>query len=253
VFDHVTIRVPDREASEAFYELVLRTLGIGVSVRSRAYVEWDDFALALAEFGTSMMTAKPSTRGLHIAFVAPSRGHVDAFWRAGTEAGYRDNGAPGPRPEYRDDYYGAFLLDPDGNSVEAVHHGVLRRDGWVDHLWIRVADVEASQLFYETIAPIAGFHVHRASADRAQITGLTGSFSIVAGEPTAEVHMAFTAPNDATVHAFHRAAIAAGYRDGGAPGVRAIYHAGYYAAFVLDPDGNNVELVHHNGPGRAAS
>ena len=253
MFDHVTIRVPDREASEAFYELVLRMLGIGISLRSRRYVEWDDFALALADVETRMMTARPPTRGLHIAFVAPSRDHVDAFWRAGTEAGYRDNGAPGPRPEYRDDYYGAFLLDPDGNSVEAVHHGALRRGGWVDHLWIRVADVEASHLFYGTIAPIAGFRVRRVSADCAQITGLTGSFSIVAGEPTAEVHLAFPAPDNATVDAFHRTAIAAGYRDNGAPGVRAIYHAGYYGAFVLDPDGNNVELVHHNGLSRAAS
>ncbi|HEX4518853.1 MAG TPA: VOC family protein [Gaiellaceae bacterium] len=248
MFDHVTIRVPDREASEAFYELVLRTLEIGISVRSRSYVEWDDFAIALADVGTSMMASKPSTRGLHIAFVAPSREHVNAFWRAGTEAGYRDNGVPGPRPQYREDYYGAFLLDPDGNSVEAVHHGAVRRGGWVDHLWIRVADIEASQLFYETIAPIAGFRVSRVSADRAQITGVTGLFSIIAGKPTAEMHLAFPAPDDATVKAFHRTATAVGYRDMGAPGVRAVYHAGYYAAFVLDPDGNNVELVHHNRP-----
>ena len=59
------------------------------------------------------------TRRLHIGFAAPSREHVDAFWRAGTEAGYQDDGAPGPRPQYHADYYGAFLLDPDGNSAEA--------------------------------------------------------------------------------------------------------------------------------------
>ena len=56
------------------------------------------------------------------------------------------------RPEYGDDYYGAFLLDPDGNSIEAVHHGSLRSGGIIDHLWIRVADVNASQAFYDTIA-----------------------------------------------------------------------------------------------------
>ena len=55
--------------------------------------------------------------------MTPSRAHVDEFWRAGTEAGYRDDGAPGPRPQYSPDYYGGFLLDPDGNSAEAVHHG----------------------------------------------------------------------------------------------------------------------------------
>ena len=62
------------------------------------------------------------TRRLHIAFVAPSRAHVHAFWQAGIEAGYRDDGAPGLRPQYRDDYFGAFLLDPDGNNVELVNH-----------------------------------------------------------------------------------------------------------------------------------
>ena len=247
MFDHVTISVSDRAASEDFYALVLRTLGIGISVRSKSYVEWDDFALALANVETRMMNAKPPTRRLHAAFVAPSREHVDEFWRAGTEAGYRDNGAPGPRPQYRDDYYGAFLLDPDGNSVEAVHHSALRRGGWIDHLWIRVADIEASWRFYATIAPIAGLRVRRVSDDRAQITGLTGSFSVVAGEPTEEVHLAFPAPDDATVDAFHRAATAAGYRDDGAPGKRVVYHAGYYAAFVLDPESSNALVIPSSG------
>src|SRR5215210_8344131 len=58
-----------------------------------------------------------------IGFVAPSRPEVDEFWRVGTAAGHPDDGAPGARPQYRPDCYGAFLLDPDGNSVEAVHHG----------------------------------------------------------------------------------------------------------------------------------
>ena len=63
---------------------------------------------------------KPVTRRLHVAFVAPSRAHVHEFWRVGTEAGYRDAGPPGPRPQYSASYYGSFLLDPDGSSVEAV-------------------------------------------------------------------------------------------------------------------------------------
>ena len=53
----------------------------------------------------------------------PPRAAVDPFWRAGIEAGYTDDGRPGPRPEYGDDYYGGFLLDPDGTNVESVHHG----------------------------------------------------------------------------------------------------------------------------------
>jgi catechol 2,3-dioxygenase-like lactoylglutathione lyase family enzyme len=186
------------------------------------------------------------TRRLHIGFFAPSRAHVDEFWRVGTEAGYRDDGAPGPRPQYSDDYYGGFLLDPDGNSAEAVHHGALREAGRIDHLWIRVADVQASKRFYETVAPHAGFRVNADTPDRAQLAGDGASFSVVSGTPTEHLHMAFPVSDDAAVEEFHRAALAAGYRDNGAPGERPVYHAGYYGAYVLDPDGNNVELVNHH-------
>jgi catechol 2,3-dioxygenase-like lactoylglutathione lyase family enzyme len=68
----------------------------------------------------------------------------------------------------------------------------------------------------------------------------------VPGTPTENLHMAFPASDNATVDAFHRDATNAGYRDNGAPGERAIYHPGYYAAFVFDTDGNNIELVNHN-------
>jgi catechol 2,3-dioxygenase-like lactoylglutathione lyase family enzyme len=240
VFDHVAIRVSDREVSERFYETVLRTLGIEKTDASEHLVEWDDFSVSPAQ------PEKPATRGLHIGFVAPSREHVDEFWRAGMTAGYPSDGEPGPRPQYGGDYYGSFLLDPDGNSAEAVHHSTLRQGGWVDHLWIRVADVEAAKRFYETIAPHAGFRLRRDTPDRAQFAGESGSFSVVSGTPAEHVHLAFPASENATVDAFHRAATEAGYRDNGAPGERAIYHPGYYGAFVLDPDGNNIEVVNHN-------
>jgi catechol 2,3-dioxygenase-like lactoylglutathione lyase family enzyme len=240
VFDHVTIRASDRHESERFYTTVLRTLEIEQTHAGEHYTEWDDFSLAAAD------DEKPPTRRLHIAFLAPSRAHVDEFWRVGTDADYRDDGAPGPRPQYSDDYYGAFLLDPDGNSAEAVHHGSMREAGRIDHLWIRVADVAAAKRFYETIAPHAGFRLRRERPDRAQFAGDSGSFSVVAGTPTEHVHMAFPAADNATVDAFHSGAIEAGYRDNGAPGERSIYHPGYYGAYVLDPDGNNVEVVNHN-------
>jgi len=172
---------------------------------------------------------------------------VDEFWRAGVEAGYRSDGEPGPRPEYGDDYYGGFLLDPDGNSAEAVHYSEkLRDDGTVDHLWIRVRDVAASKRFYGLVAPFGRFEQHHDSAERAGFSAGTGSFSVLAGEPTVNVHMAFPADDNSTVDEFHAALTEAGYRDNGAPGERTIYHPGYYGAFVLDPDGNNVEIVCHN-------
>jgi catechol 2,3-dioxygenase-like lactoylglutathione lyase family enzyme len=235
VFDHVTIRVSDGDASRRFYDTVLPTLGI----EQTSADEWDD--LSFAQAGST----EPVTSGLHIAFVAPTRGDVEAFWRVGTEAGYRDDGAPGWRPQYREDYYGSFLLDPDGNSVEAVHHGAMRGGG-IDHLWIRVADVAAAKRFYDVVAPLAGFRLKHDTPDRAQFVGKGGSFSLVAGTPTKPFHMAFATDEDSVVDAFHRAATAAGYADNGAPGERPVYHDGYYGAFVLDPDGHSVEVVNHN-------
>ena len=83
---------------------------------------------------------------------------------------------------------------------------------------------------------------------RVHMAGSDYSFGLVSDERplTENVHIAFSASEDATVRAFHEAALAAGYEDNGAPGERAIYHAGYYGAFVLDPDGLNIEVVNHN-------
>ena len=240
MFDHVTIRVSDRAGSERFYKLVLSMLGIEQTYSGELGAEWDDFSLAPTEEG------KPVTRRLHVGFVAPSRAEVDEFWRVGTEAGFRDDGAPGPRPEYGSDYYGSFLLDPDGNCAEAVHHGNLRTGGVIDHVWMRVADVAESKRFYEAVAPHAGFRLKRDLPERAQFTNGNGSFSLVLGIPSEHVHMAFPAATNAAVDEFHRALLAAGYRDNGAPGERPVYHAGYYGAFVLDPGANNIELVNHN-------
>ena len=150
MFDHVTIRVTDRRATEAVYTAVLGELGIEVTHADEWFVEWDDFSL----LGAS--EARPATSGLHLGFVAPSRAHVDAFWRVGTSYGLADAGAPAERPHYKPDYYGAFLHDPDGNSIEAVHHGSLRLGGNIDHLWLRTADLASSRAFYALVAPLAG-------------------------------------------------------------------------------------------------
>ena len=241
VFDHVTIRTSDRPASERFYETVLRALEIEQTHSGEHYAEWDDFSLAAAD------EESPVTRRLHIGFAAPSREHVDEFWRTGTAAGYESDGEPGPRPQYSDDYYGAFLLDPDGNSIEAVHHGSLRNGGNVDHLWIRVTDVEAATQFYETVGPAAGFRVGSELADRTHFACISGSFS-VSQEPsprrtsTSRSPRRTTRPSTASTATRPRPATATTALPASVP----VYHEGYYAAFVLDPDGNNVEVVNHN-------
>lgn len=240
MFDHVTIRAGDRDASERFYETVFAPIGIERTGADESFIEWNDFSIARPAPGEAV------TRGVHVGFGAASRELVDAFWRAGVEAGFESDGEPGPRTEYGDDYYGGFLLDPDGNSMEAVHFEDVRAG--VDHVWIRVADVEASRRFYETIAPHARFGVASEDPERVQFAGNgPGSFSVLSGDHVTEaLHMAFPANADQAVRDFHQAAVEAGYADNGEPGERPGYHPGYYAAFALDADGHNIELVNHN-------
>jgi len=235
MIDHVDIRVSDRDASQRFYDTVFAVLGKECTNDDSDIVEWGDFSIAA--------DGQPVARNLHIAFYAPSHELVDAFHKAGVDAGYPDDGAPGPRPQYGDDYYGGFLRDPDGNSVEAVYTDNERETGAVDHLWLRTRDVAAIKRFYEA----TGHEIGSDEPDRVQIVTDNASISYVTGEPLTEhVHIAFGAGTNEAVGAFHRAAIEAGYTDNGGPGERAEYHAGYYGAFVLDPDGHNIEAVNHN-------
>ncbi len=244
MFDHVGIRNADLAASERFYRAVLSVLGVQPSYAGTDMVGWEDWWIGAID------GEHPLTRGLHVGLRARDRAQVDAFWQAGIDAGYDSDGEPGPRAQYDPTYYGAFLLDPDGNSVEAVHydreHAV--PVGHVDHLWLRVRDPQASRRFYTAIAPHAGLRLTHDQPDRVQLSGRDHSLSLVRDERplTEHVHLAFTAQENAAVDAFHAAALAAGYEDHGAPGERPQYHPGYYGAFVLDPDGHNIEVVNHN-------
>ena len=244
MIDHVGIAVSDLAASERFYRAVLSTLRVEPSYAGNDMVGWEDWWIAPTD------RDHPVTHGLHVGFRARDRAEVDAFWQAGIGAGYPGDGVPGPRTQYGPTYYGAFLLDPDGNSVEAVHYD--RENavpaGHVDHLWIRVRDIEAAKRFYTTIAPHAGVRLTHDQPDRVRFSGPDYSVSLVRDERprTEHLHLAFPASDDATVRAFHAAAVAAGYADNGPPGERAVYHPGYYGAFVIDPDGHNIEVVHHN-------
>jgi catechol 2,3-dioxygenase-like lactoylglutathione lyase family enzyme len=246
MFDHVTIRVSEPEASERFYDTVLGAIGIAKTGSEGEFgdgcpefAEWDDFSLAPGD---------EPTRGLHIGFCAWSHEDVDRFWRAGVDAGYESDGEPGPRPEYDDDYYGGFLLDPDGNSAEAVYHGGMVRRGNIDHLWIRVPDLGATREFYELISPYSGFELRSQPPGRVHFKGSAGTFALVddSRPNTENLHLAFSADSNEQVDAFHAAAVGAGYESNGGPGERPQYHSGYYAAYVFDPAGANVELVNHN-------
>lgn len=119
MLDHVTLGVTDVGRSKAFYDQALRPLGI-----ERLYAEGDSFAgygaNGKAFFWIGLKDAAQT--GAHVAFAVADRHTVDRFHQAALAAGGRDNGAPGLRPHYHANYYGAFALDPDGNNIEAVCH-----------------------------------------------------------------------------------------------------------------------------------
>ena len=121
IIDHLKIGVSDLEASSRFYAQALEPLGfeeLGPWSDARREVsfgtkEADDFAIS--------KKYEPGGQ-VHVAFAADTREQVDRFHAAALAAGGTDNGGPGPRPEYSEGYYGAFVLDPDGHNVEAVCH-----------------------------------------------------------------------------------------------------------------------------------
>jgi catechol 2,3-dioxygenase-like lactoylglutathione lyase family enzyme len=117
----------------------------------------------------------------------------------------------------------------------------------LDHLGLRVSDFAASKRFFESALAPLNYTVVMEFGGSVAGLGAEGKpdFWISEGEPVAQIHVAFVSPDRATVDAFYEAALAAGGRDNGAPGVRPDYHANYYGAFVYDLDGNNIEAVCH--------
>lgn len=115
----------------------------------------------------------------------------------------------------------------------------------IDHLGIAVTDVSRSAAFYEKALAPLGYSITRRFGEHIAL-GQQGkpTFWLSQGKPH-PMHIGFVATGRATVRAFHQAALAAGGKDNGAPGVREHYHPNYYGAFVLDPDGYNIEAVCH--------
>lgn len=239
--DHVGVQTSNLDASLRLFSRGFELLGFqGGRVDSGGFHEWDNFAIARATGD------RPVTRNLHVAFVASSRAQVDRWWGGLTGAGHRDDGAPGPRPEYSPSYYGAFIRDHDGNSIEAVSYDTSDgAAGVIDHLWVRVRDIGATRGFYAPVAESLGLAV-RDRRDRITLVTESGTVTFVEGAPTENLHLAFGVGGEEPVRAFHHAGLRAGGLDNGAPGERPEYHPGYFGAFVHDPDANNVEAVFHD-------
>jgi catechol 2,3-dioxygenase-like lactoylglutathione lyase family enzyme len=125
MLDHIGLNVSNIARSRAFYEAALQPLGFSVLMQVTREITGSDaehlgFGAGKPDFWISS-TGNPHSR-LHIAFKAQDRKAVDAFYKAAMAAGGKDNGAPGLRPQYHPNYYGAFVFDPDGNNAEAVCH-----------------------------------------------------------------------------------------------------------------------------------
>jgi catechol 2,3-dioxygenase-like lactoylglutathione lyase family enzyme len=130
----------------------------------------------------------------------------------------------------------------------------LHRGRLIDHLHLVVRDFPASQKFYTAVLDVLGIPMGGAAEDYFWADELfvsTPDSDAAAGALTGRHHLAFQAQDRAMVEAFYQAALASGGKDNGAPGERP-YHPGYYAAFVLDPDGNNIEAVFHGDARRSA-
>ena len=122
----------------------------------------------------------------------------------------------------------------------------LKRGRLIDHLHLRARDLEASRRFYAAVLDVLGIEMISAPDHF-----FADELWVDAGQPATHVHFAFQTPDRATVDRWHAAGLAAGGRDNGKPGERK-YHPGYYAAYLLDPDSNNVEAVYH-GPGKRSA
>ena len=120
MFDHITITVSDFQQSKAFYEACLAPFGYrSLFGEDGVYA---GFGSTRPQFWISQRDdTHPTVTKTHIAFSCSTRELVDAFYTAAIAAGGKDNGKPGLRPEYHENYYGAFVIDPDGNNIEAVN------------------------------------------------------------------------------------------------------------------------------------
>ena len=213
MFDHVTLRVPDLAAAERRFQHLFDQLSYDETLSNRSLAMWEDFIITAADREHAV------TARVGVAFAAPSEEAAGDFRRVALEVGLVEEGGA--------------LLDEAGNVFAAV----VRRGqsgGHVAAVTIRVADLAATTRFFEAAAQAAGHDLQ------------DGTLTFVqSDEPTAGLHLAFAGDDDA-VRRFFQAATAAGGRPNGGPGERAVYHPGYFASYVLDPGGNNIEVVNHH-------
>ncbi len=260
MFTHITFGTNDRPRAEAFYAAVLPALGLKLVESAEAF-----FAYARDEKSRPTLEINPPfdglpatwSNGFHVALLARDEAAVQAFHAAALAAGGGDEGAPGLRPDYAPDYYAAYVRDPDGNKLQAVHYLEGREAGpcgdVISHVTIGSNDLERSRGFYEEM--LAALGLERLLAEETPgedfAFGQAGTQLPILylqkpfdGRPATwgnGTHVSFDAQTRQAVRAFHEKALALGGSDDGPPGLRPHYHGDYYAAYVRDPEGNKLQ------------
>ncbi len=251
------------DRSEAFYSAVLSNLGLSLiqSSPENGYLMYGPSDHSFPHiFISKPFDGLPATwsNGYHLAFNAESKSEVEQFYATAMEHGGIDEGVPGFRPHYAEDYYAAYLRDPDGNKLQAVCFTKGRSSGSggdvVAHITIGLTDLARDSKFYTAIFSALGidFLLHKNDSKYARYGVPGNDLPIVFVQPAFDgrpatwgngTHTAFTAKTREQVDLFHRLAIDNGGTCGGPPGLRPQYSAHYYAAYVRDLVGNKLQAV----------
>ena len=264
MLSHVTFGTQDVRRAKAFYEATLAPLGFSLQTDGRGY-----FALSTAaDRYPWVYVMKPFDRrpaswgnGAHLALLAEDDAAVERFHETALANGGSDEGAPGLREQYSADYYAAYVRDPDGNKLQAVHYRNGRSEAanssGLSHFTVGSNDLVRSRDFYAAVLRPLGLVPTEEDDEDAVAYGVEGAELPVFyahlpfdGLPATwgnGTHAAFLAPNRAAVISFHAAALNAGGSDEGGPGPRPHYSPTYYAAYVRDPDGNKLQAVCYVG------
>lgn len=261
MFSHFTLGTNDMQRCRCFYEAVLAPFEL-------VHRGEDEFMML---FGTAdkdyphLFLCKPFDKlpatwsnGFHLAFNAGSTDAVDRFYQAALDNGGIDEGAPGLRPHYAKDYYGAYVRDPDGNKLQAVCYTNGRSHASnktvISHITLGLADLKREQRFYDAVMATIGLKNLPDEGDEESVGyGYPDTdLPVVYVQPPFDgraatwgngTHVAFHADNHQMVKDFYEAAVSHGGRSDGEPGYREDYSHPYYACYVRDAVGNKLQAV----------
>lgn len=268
MLSHFTLGSNNLTRAQQFYTPVMAVLGQSLLESSDEYcyrhygLSFDSYPHLFVCLPINELPATWSN-GFHIAFHAQTTTAVDAFHAAAIANGGSDDGPPGLRTHYNDDYYAAYVRDPDGNKLQAVHYQNGRDPGHtgdvVSHITLGVHEFERDRAFYSDILGEIGYverpdqsGTHDGSQDTAfgfedgdlPLVYIQSPFD---GRPATwgnGIHTAFHAPSRHAVDRFHALALQHGGVCEGPPGLRPHYSANYYGAYVRDLVGNKLQAVY---------